>query len=435
MFLTLEAFLDHFPQINISREDFVKKFIVTYAGNPTLEDLFNLKAKRVIKTEEDRRYINREKIIDYFYHIVVTDRFKYLTCFYHSYFELENPYKLNWDYLPILTEGDNIDSDYDNFHSGKISFDQLLSHKINSISMQKNDASRRIIRNLNYLDILHNTKITNSVKCKTSFWQTFDNLYNHLILEDRLFTPACIDKCLEEKISALGKTIDPINYNNLYYHIQQYQPKASILNPYTINWILKNVFSNSKTLFTPVLSWSSYMNAFLHTDYTHYVGVDVMKPVCERTEFLFEYYKNKLGEAKNKSIDIYCQPSETLLRNEKFLDKYNKFFDAVLMCPPYYNMEIYPSGQPIYSSYEDWLSTYWENTVLLIKKVLAKGGKFGFIINDYKTLKDVEYPLITDLNTIASKYFKLVNMYSLVNRGSPLRVNFKNRTEMLFIYE
>lgn len=454
MFLTLQDFLDQFPPVKMTREEFIKRFIVTYVSTPTLEDLFNFKAKRVIKDENDKRYINKEKIIDYFYDIVITNRYTYLTKFYKSYFEVPNPYSLKWgDGLPslnIFTEGDtaNIKLAIDKFNKSKTrkdfedSFNDLLELNINSISMQKNDQSRRIIRNLNYLDILHLTKITNSVKCKTSFWQTFINLYNDLVLEDRLFTPACIDKCLE--IKSL-KGANETNYNCLYYHIQQYQPKASILNPYTINWILRHIFGNSGALFTPVLSWCSYINAFMHTDFTEYVGVDVMQPVVDRVQFLFDYYQNELKKSlsneeqlllNKKTIDLYCQPSESL--GKKFITKYNNHFDAVLMCPPYYNMEIYPNGQQStdeYKSYDEWLVKYWEATVKIVHSVLKKpNGKFGFIVNDYKSLKDDNFPLIKDLNMIASKYFKLLNVYHLVNRGSPLRVNFKNRTEMLFIW-
>ena len=462
MFLTLKDFLDQFPPITISRDEFIKKFIVTYVTNPSLEDLFNFKAKRVIKDDTDKRYINREAIIDYFYDIVIVNRYVYLTNFYKNYFEVPNPYTLKWGNENIFTEGDTteiskaidifnkkldkkIDKKIDKKLDKKLdneNFNKILDLKINSISMQKNDQSRRIIRNLNYLDILHLTKITNSVKCKTSFWQTFINLYNNLVLEDRLFTPACIDKCLE--IKSL-KGANETNYNCLYYHIQQYQPKASILNPYTINWILRNIFGNSGALFTPVLSWCSYINAFMHTDFTEYVGVDVMQPVVDRVQFVFDYYQKELKKdlstkeqqlLNKKTINLYCQPSESL--DKKFISKYENHFDAVLMCPPYYNMEIYPNGKQStdeYKSYDEWLLKYWEATVKLIHLVLKKpNGKFGFIVNDYKSLKDDNYPLINDLNMIVSKYFKLINVYHLVNRGSPLRVNFKNRTEMLFIW-
>jgi predicted acetyltransferase len=101
-------------------------------------------------------------------------------------------------------------------------------------------------------------------------------------------------------------------------------------------------------------------------------------------------------------------------------------------------MEIYPTGQQSttsYPNYEEWLSKYWEDTVALSYMVLKPGKRFGFIINNYVSLKKEEYPLIQDLNMVALKYFKLVGVYNLLNRVSPLRMNKKNRTEMLFIYE
>ena len=138
-----------------------------------------------------------------------------------------------------------------------------------------------------------------------------------------------------------------VNYHNFFYLFQQYQPKASILNPYTINWILKNLFEGTK-LFTPVLSWASYLCAFMHTDRDEYVGVDVMPSVCQRCQFLFDYYqtelksKHKITRLDRKKLRLYCQPSESLLEDSTFMKQYDQYFDAVLMCPPYFNMEIYP---------------------------------------------------------------------------------------------
>jgi hypothetical protein len=453
MFLTLDKFLAHFPTINISKEDFVKKFVVTYAGAPTLEDLFKLKS--VIKTTDDPRYINREQIIDYFYDVVIVNRHTYLKEFYKSYFECPNPYDLKWDGVNILTRVNvNFDdstwlgtwSDYIEDPEAKsssmlVAFKALIEQPLPGISLQKNDLSRKCIRNLNYLDILHNTQVTNTCKSKTSFWQSLINVYNLLKLEDRFFAPSSIGLFLRKK-SGNG-----INYNNFYYLFQQYQPKASILNPYTINWILKNLFSGTKIL-TPVLSWESYLLAFMHSDWTDYVGIDVMKGVCDRTQFLFDHYKKDLlpkltnqteiSQVKSKQLSLYCQPSESLLYDSNFLSKYSDYFDAVLMCPPYFNMEIYPEGDQsieLYPDYQEWLTNYWENTVALVQIVLKPGKRFGFIVNNYVSLKKDDYPLIDDLNMIALKYFKLVGAYNLLNRVSPLRMNLKKRTEMLFLYE
>jgi len=457
MFLTLEDYLSYFPLINISKDEFVKQFTITYAKHPTLEDLFNMKS--VIKKTDDSRYLQKTQIIDYFYDVIVVHRHQYLTEFYKSYFELPSFYDLKWDRVnimvptasePLINDPQLISvwMDYvsdservTNVNAMLEQFNRLLDGPIAGLSLQKNDLSRKIIRNLNYLDILHNTSITNTVKSSTSFWQTFINAYNLLQLEDRFFAPSSIGLFLREKPN------HTVNFNNFFYLFQQYQPKASILNPYTMNWVLKNLFSGTR-IFTPVLSWSSYMCAFMHSDWEHYVGVDVMKCVCDRSQFLFDYYqtqlkpkltsKKELERLSRKHIDLYCQPSESLLYDMKFLDQYSDYFDACICCPPYFNMEIYPEGDQsieLYPTYKEWLERYWEDTVALCHLVLKPGKRFGFIINDYVSLKKCEFHLIQDLNMIALKYFKLVDVYQLLNRVSPLRMNKKNRTEMLFIYE
>lgn len=443
MFLTLSQFLDHFPSIQISKEDFLRQFVITYKGQPTLENLFGLQS--VIKTMDDPRYIHRQEILDYFYDVIVINRHHYLTEFYKSYFELPDPYSLKWDGVPIETRTVEIDLQSLNErwrqHPDDTNlFDQLLTQPLPCLSLQKNDLSRKIIRNLNYLEILHTTTITNTVKSKVSFWQSLVNVYNHLRLEDRFFAPSSIGLFLREKPT--GGT----NFNNFFYLFQQYQPKASILNPYTINYILKHHLTGTK-LFTPVLSWTSYLLAFFHTDYQHYVGCDVIPNVCQRCQFLFDYYQTQLkpklkspketARLDQKTLDLYCQPSETLLHNPQFMERYMGYFDSVILSPPYFDMEIYQEGQQSiqsYPRYEDWLQGYWTPTVELCQRVLSTGGRFGFIINDYISLKKTEYHLIHDLNMIALKHFRLINVYRLANRVSPLRSNAKERTEMLFIY-
>lgn len=455
MFLTLSQFLSYFPDICVTKEEFVRKFVVTYSGNPTLEDLFNLKS--VIKNVEDSRYINREAIIEYFYDILVVNREKYLTEFYQSYFSLPDFFDLKWDNVDILrpyeigkemlcmdeTWLEYIEDVEKNQLKMLERFNKLINQRLPSLSLQKNDGSRKIVRNLNYLDILHNTEVTNTCKCKTSFWQTLINVYNKFELEDRFFAPSSIGLFLRKKKSDMNG----INYNNFFYLFQQYQPKASILNPYTINWILKNKFAGKKLL-TPVLSWVSYLIAFMHSNWEHYVGVDVMPTVCEKAQFLFDHYKKeilpkltcnqKIRQIESKKLDIYCQPSESLLYDKNFIDKYDNYFDAIILCPPYFDMEIYPEGDQsthMYPNYDQWLKRYWEDTVAMCHLVLNKGGRFAFIINNYVSLKKEEYLLIQDLNLIALKYFRLAEVYDLANRVSPLRMNSKKRTEMLFIYE
>jgi hypothetical protein len=256
-------------------------------------------------------------------------------------------------------------------------------------------------------------------------------MYNHLKLEDRFFAPSSIDLFLKEK-----STLEPFNYNNLFYLFQSYQPKASILNPYSIAWILKNIIDKERgrqgrSLFTPVLSWGSYITAFMHSDYQEYTGVDVMPNVCHKCQFLAKWYQDFGSPYKNKSVEILCQPSETLKLQ-------GRQFDTILLCPPYYDMEIYNEGQQSIISYPDynqWVQEYWGKTVQICKEVLAPDGIFAWIGNDYSTLSGEIKTITKDLNQILQSEFSYVNTYYLQNRTSPLRSANKDRTERLFIYK
>jgi hypothetical protein len=429
MFLTLDKFLAHFPPIQISKEEFAENFTVMYSKPQSLAAIFALvpagRGKPIIKKPEtDRRYLNQDKVIEYFYEIIIRNRDKYLTCFYESYFQFKDPDTMKWEGVNLLSKK------------------QDFEHEV--ISLQKNDPSRRLIRNLFYLELLDLTEVTNTVKSHVSFWGALDNMYNKLQLEDRFFAPSSVDLFLKDKGTKREQQtgVREINYNNLFYLLQAYQPKASIFNPYSIKWIMDNVLDHhlgykGKSIFTPVLSWGSYMAAFMHSDYQEYVGIDVMPSVCDKVEFMADWYSQKSSKYAQKKTKIYCQPSETLLTDKTFLKKYQNNFDCVLVCPPYYDMEIYhegPQSLELYPDYNQWLQMYWGKTVEMCCKITKKGGIFAMIANDYKSLDGESYPLVEDLHQQVSSCYQLVQTYYLQNRTSPLRVNTKDRTERLFIY-
>lgn len=423
MFLTVQEFLSHFPLISMSKDEFSKRFTVTYAKPQTLYEIFQLtpalKGKPIIKdVTTDKRYLRRDEVIDYFYEIIIVNRHKYLTCFYEAYFEFKDPVTLKWGEAGILSE---------------------TAEGAMTISTQKNDPSKRLIRNLFYLELLDKTRVTNTVKSSVSFWQSLDNMYNHLLLEDRFFAPSSIDQFLKVKNQSRP---DEINYNALFYLFQAYQPKASIFNPYSIKWILDNPVQQAlgyrgQSIFTPVLSWGSYLTAFMHSStYLEYVGVDVMPSICEKVEFLGEWYQKKGRPFSNKTVEILCQPSESLLDTD-FIDRRANSFDTVLVCPPYYDMEIYHEGEQSidsYPDYESWLADYWYQTVLMCYTVQKPGGVFALIANDYQSLDGKSYPLVADLTAAVEQHYEPLSVYYLQNRASPLRVNVKDRTERLLIY-
>lgn len=459
MFLTLDKFLQHFPPVKISRAQFIKKMKIMYGKQLTLENAFDHKPIRikhkgqwiqrppVIKSNDDYRIVNRDELIDYLYQIVITHRHYYLKKHFEAYLCFPNPYKLKWS------------SKVDLNLPKKMGFVENDSKYAGNLSLQKNDGSRRIVRNLFYLELLHLTQVTNTVKSNVSYWQALDNLYNKLELEDRLFAPSSVKLFLRPKKTK--KEYDDIpnppksfkgfnsrlNWHNLFYLLQAYQPKASIINPYFIHWCLENIFVNKsrrnqggKKILTPVLSWGSYLIAFMHTSgWDHYVGIDVMPSICEKVNFLAEYYHDLPETESEKKVELYCQPSELLAKDPSFMKKYRNYFDLVLICPPYYDMEIYHEGQQsidLYPSYEEWLEKYWYQTCKMAYHTCQKGGTYAVIMNDYFTLTGDYYPLTKDLTKYAIKAgFKYDRFYYLFNRTSPLRVNKKERTERLAIFK
>ncbi|MHB1952760.1 MAG: class I SAM-dependent methyltransferase [Sulfobacillus sp.] len=419
----MQGFLEYFPLVEMSRDEFAHRFVVTYARPVNLVEIFDLHPadrRPLIKNATDLRYINRERIVDYFYDVVVRNRHKYLSSFYRSFFHFDDPRSLRW--------------------STAIAGIEVAPGQI---SLQKNDRSRNIVRNLFHLEILHHTRITNTCKSWTSFWETLDLVFNRLTLPDRFFAPSSIGLFLREKNNRES------NYNNLFYLFQQYQPKASILNPYTMAWVMEHLLAPEPDdgrglgwglglrLFSPVLSWGSYLIAIMHSNrWKEFVGVDVMPTVCKKVEFLAQFYR-QLSPEFDKHTEIFCQPSEELAKSAGFRKRFERHFDAVLMCPPYWTFEIYHEGRQSvksYGTYRQWLQGYWEPTVELCRHVLKPGGKFAFIVNDFHDLQRNEFHLIQDLNDIAKKYFQPVGSWLLVNRKSPLRMNFKNRTEQLCLY-
>lgn len=421
MFLTLEKFLNYFPIINIKKSDFEKKLKIMYKKPYTLYDLFSLKHETVIKNKQDIRYIRKEEILDYFYDIIIENRHKYLTLWYNSHFKFIHPDKLKWN---------NISLELTPFENTRV------------ISTQKNDNSKHMIRSLFYLELFNETKITNTVKNHVSFWESLLNMYNKLELEDRFFAKSSIELLLKDKntLREQKSGIKERNYNILFYLYQQYQPKASIFNPFAIKYILSEVIlplsknKSNMNLLSPVLSWGSYLPAFMHTDnYKHYVGIDVMTKVCKKVADFGIWYNKELK--LNKKIDIISSPSEKL--NKKYINKYINYFDTIIICPPYYDMEIYPEGEQSiisYNTYEEWLDKYYNGTMNICNKMAKNGAIIAVIANNYYSLNKKMFPLVNDFHNINIKYFKYIDTIYLQNRTSPLRSNNKDRMERLLLY-
>jgi hypothetical protein len=419
MFYSKQSFLNDIGAYshNLSEDsllDFSRDTIIQYRKPISILDF--------IKTADksDKRMKNTKEWIEFFHEVLVVNRIEVLTRFYNSY--LYTPEMDNIFSVPVITESiDELEK-------------SLIDENEKTIFIQRKDKLKRLLRNIYAKEMLNETTITNSIKGKPNFWKSLENFFAGKI-DDRLFAPSSISLYLRDKTLQT-----PI------YLLQQYQSKASILNPAVLYLLLNtklNTGAKNKKVFTPEMSWSSYLLSFLGTgdDWTSYIGTDVMKNVIVKSNMMYSLFKDNNPRSK-KSVKLYNSPSESLLKNKEFLSTYTNSIDAVLYCPPYFDMEIYPDNsgnQSIdkFPTYDKWLEGYLFPTLKLSSILLKKGGKMAVMIGNYhKKLSGEFYDLTSDFQKYMSSIssMKLSDTYFLKNRLSPLKNNDKLRGELLFIY-
>lgn len=419
MFYSKQSFLNDIGahSHNLSEDSllqFSKKTIIEYKKPISILDF--------IKTadRDDKRMKNTKEWIEYFYSVLVINRIEVLTRFYNSY--LYTPEMDNLFSVPVITESiEELEK-------------SLIDENQKTIFIQRKDKLKRLLRNIYAKEMLNETTITNSIKGKPNFWKSLENLFAGKI-DDRLFAPSSISLYLRDKTLQT-----PI------YLLQQYQSKASILNPAVLYLLLNtklNTSNKNKKIFTPEMSWSSYLLTFLSTrdDWNEYVGTDVMKNVIVKSNMMYDMFRDNNPNSRKK-VKLYNSPSESLLKNKEFLGQYTNSIDTVLYCPPYFDMEIYPDNSGLQSidrfpTYDKWLEGYLFPTLKLCSLVLKKGGKMAIIIGNYhKKLSGEFYDLTSDFQKYMSSMssMKLIDTYFLKNRLSPLKNNDKLRGEILFIY-
>jgi len=389
---------------------FTKKVIIQYKQPISIFDFLSS------AEPDDKRKQDTREWVEYFYSVLVTNRIEVLTRFYNSYLyteEMDHLFQepLFQETIPELQES-------------------LIDESEKTIFVQRKDKLKRLLRNLYAKEMLRDTTITNSIPGKPNFWEALSNFFQGKI-DDRLFAPSSIRLYLRDKTLQT-----PI------YLLQQYQSKASILNP-SVLYLLLNTKLRGQRLFTPEMSWSSYLLTFLASDpmWKEYVGVDVMDSVIQKSRQMVSLYQRNNPDSK-KSVTILQCPSESLLQNKTFLAKYSNQMDTVLYCPPYYDMEIYPDSsgyQSIdqYPTYEAWLNGYLYPTLSLSIRVLKPGGTLCVLLGNYhKKLSGEVYDLIEDFQSFmkSQKMMKPKDMYFLKNRMSPLKNNDKLRGEILFLF-
>lgn len=375
-YLSLDAFLDIFKtNKELSYSDFIKKSVVKTS-------------KLKIPLSE---YINKNKIdiedIKLLYENIV-HRNEYLKRFY------------NKSLLPKFKDENHLLEFPKPMNYTEINNNALVGYK-------------NIIRNIHYDEILKNTK--SGFDNVPTFMDVLMDLFIHNIIDYKIL-------CASSRFYLNKKRLGSV-FSSLYF-------RASIMNPYVV-YSLNETLLKGERIFTPTLGWSSYSYGFLASDnVTEYVGNDVIPSVCKKTkEFANTFFPQKM-------VDIWQQPSENLLKNSIFKQKYKSYFDVVFFSPPYYRLELYSGSDQSttnYSSYEEWLQGYWKPTIELCNYVLKPKGKLCYIIGNYG--KKEQTDLVNDLNNITTlNGFNKDKMLLMHNKNVHVNAKQTNNDENICVF-
>ena len=195
--------------------------------------------------------------------------------------------------------------------------------------------------------------------------------------------------------------------------------------PYTIS----NHINYKFKVLTPTLGWSSYLLGMIANDnLDEYVGIDVLKKVCNNT--------SKISNKNGVTNDIYCVPSEDLYRDKTFMNKYSNYFDFIFFSPPYFQLELYKGSKQSterYKNYDEWLEGYWRNTIKLCYECLQNNKLMFYIISGY-TDKKKYINLEKDMNKITrDEGFNFVKILTMIGNNVGFTKHRKSK-ETIFVF-
>ena len=274
----------------------------------------------------------------------------------------------------------------------------LKPMKINELDNNKEPLCKNAIRSMHMIDILQNTK--SGIENIPTYMDVLKDIYLKNIIDYKILTPSSLFYMNNGRLGSV--------FSSYYF-------RASIMNPYLVYSLNHRLLKGTK-IFTPTLGWSSYSYGFLECPMvTEYVGTDVIPSVCTKTkQFAKEYYGDK-------SVKIYCKPSEDLMKLSSFTNKYKNYFDVVFFSPPYYRLELYEGKDQStekYKTYEEWLHKYWEQTIKMCEYVLQPGGRLCYIVSGYGSEKTTNnLNLVDDMNKITNKYFTYKRTLPMYNKN------------------
>lgn len=271
----------------------------------------------------------------------------------------------------------------------------------------KNSKYGRVCKNINFEKFYATKKLYNNDSEYT--FGLLKVMFEDFKIRNSMASPAFFDH--------ICRTED--DYGQIWLDFMVGANRASIFNPATYKGIMDELFVG-ETIFAPVMGWNSYQIAFYSSKFKNFIATDVIPDVVDNGALLHDAWKSysssNLFEQSEKNIDLYCCPSEKLDLHHNFVSKYSKQVDAVLFSPPYYDLEIYDSEDQSftnYPDYNDWLEKYWAKTVEISAEVLKTGGKFAFVISNYRNKNKKEVQISQDMKSVVDKFLPNTGRYKV----------------------
>lgn len=383
LIFTEQDFLNQFNLTPISFTDFCSKIcvldVMDRSGSFVVRSDLDTFVNRVSKKDNRKQRLSLYK--QNLYKILVTDAKSTLTSWFRRYGELK----------------ENIDFYFD-IPDSKILNDNIFAGRTNS-------KYGKICKNINFVNFYNTKKLyTNDSEYTFGLMRVMFEDYK---IRNSLVGPAFFDHICNYKGDS----------NQFWLDFMIGANRASIFNPATYKEILSKVFTG-ETLFAPVMGWNSYQIAFYNSNFKNFIATDVIPDVVENGKLLQieydKYVSNSLFVLPEKNVDLYLCPSEKLDSRHNFCTKYNNSVDAVLLSPPYFDLEIYPSDDQSFDSfpdYQSWLKGYWEETVKIAVKVMRPGAKFGFVISNYVNRQKQMTTISEDMRDIVLQHLSLDKHY------------------------
>jgi hypothetical protein len=387
LIFTEQDFLGQFNLPKVTFEEFCEKISVlnimdksgSFAIRANLNDFVDKVCKKDTDTRKERLELYKRNL----YRILVTDAEKTLTSWFIRYGELKE--KVNF---------------YFNIPNANVLNDKVFAGRTNA-------KYGKICKNINFVNFYNTKKLYDNDSEYT--FGLMKVMFEEFKIRNSLVGPAFFDHICKYEGDSGQFWLDFMIGAN----------RASIFNPATYKGILDNIFTGD-TLFAPVMGWNAYQLGFYGSKFTNFIATDVIPDVVENGKLLHNEYKKFQDESifvlPEKNIDLYLCPSEQLDARYNFSEKYADSVDAVLLSPPYFDLEIYPSEDQSFTSfpdYQSWLIGYWEETVKLCVKVMKPGAKFGFIISNYRNVDKQEVSISQDMRDIVVKHLALVDHYQI----------------------